>query len=86
MPRGARLDAPDTLHHVMVSGIEGRAIFCDDQDREDFLRRLGGGSRGEGPHPERLGILTGSLSPVGPHGHHPLGAGRARPPDRLLGG
>jgi REP element-mobilizing transposase RayT len=41
MPRGPRLDAPDTLHHVMVRGIEGRAIFRDDQDREDFLRRLG---------------------------------------------
>jgi len=41
MPRGPRLDAPETLHHVMVRGIEGRAIFRDDQDREDFLRRLG---------------------------------------------
>lgn len=40
MPRGPRLDAPETLHHVMVRGIEGRAIFRDDQDREDFLRRL----------------------------------------------
>jgi REP element-mobilizing transposase RayT len=26
----------------MVRGIEGRAIFRDDQDREDFVRRLGG--------------------------------------------
>lgn len=41
MPRGPRLDAPDTLHHVMVRGIEGRAIFRDDQDRDDFVRRLG---------------------------------------------
>jgi REP element-mobilizing transposase RayT len=41
MPHGPRLDAPDTLHHVMVRGTEGRAIFRDDQDREDFLRRLG---------------------------------------------
>src|SRR5512136_2477960 len=41
MPRGPRLDAPDTLHHVMVRGIEGRAIFRDDQDRDDFIRRLG---------------------------------------------
>jgi putative transposase len=41
MPRGPRLDAPDTLHPVMVRGIESRAIFRDDQDREDFLRRLG---------------------------------------------
>lgn len=41
MPRGPRLDAPETVHHVMVRGIEGRAIFRDDQDRDDFVRRLG---------------------------------------------
>ena len=29
MPRGPRLDAPDTLPHVRVRGIEGRAIFRD---------------------------------------------------------
>src|SRR5574341_2363769 len=40
MPRGPRLDAPDTLHHVMVRGIEGRSIFRDDRDRADFVRRL----------------------------------------------
>jgi len=41
MPRGPRLDAPATLHHVMVRGIEGRAIVRDDQDRDDGVRRLG---------------------------------------------
>lgn len=41
MPRGPRLDAPETLHHVMVRGIEGRAIFRDDPDRDEFVRRLG---------------------------------------------
>lgn len=41
MPRGPRLDAPGALHHVMVRGIERCAIFRDDQDREDFVRRLG---------------------------------------------
>ena len=41
MPRQARLDAPGTLHHVMVRGIDGVAIFRDDQDREDFLSRIG---------------------------------------------
>ena len=40
MPRQARLDAPGTLHHVMVRGIDGVAIFRDDQDREDFLSRI----------------------------------------------
>jgi len=40
MPRQARLDAPDTLHHVMVRGIERTAIFRDDVDRADFITRL----------------------------------------------
>jgi putative transposase len=40
MPRGPRLDAPDTLHHVMVRGIERAVIFRDDSDRADFLARL----------------------------------------------
>ena len=42
MPRKARLDAPDALHHIMVRGIERRKIFRDDTDRDDFLKRLGG--------------------------------------------
>ena len=40
MPRLARLDAPDVLHHIMIRGIERRKIFWNDQDREDFLDRL----------------------------------------------
>jgi len=40
MPRQARLDAPGTLHHVMVRGIERTALFRDDQDRADFVARL----------------------------------------------
>jgi putative transposase len=40
MPRHARLDAPDTLHHVMVRGIERTTIFRDDLDRADFIARL----------------------------------------------
>jgi len=41
MPRQARLDAPGTLHHVMVRGIEGAPIFQDDHDRLDFISRTG---------------------------------------------
>ena len=41
MPRGPRLDAPGTLHHVIARGIERRRIVDDDQDRERFLDRLG---------------------------------------------
>jgi hypothetical protein len=40
MPRQARLDAPGTLHHVMIRGIEGQSIFREDKDRENFLSRL----------------------------------------------
>ena len=40
MPRQPRLDAPGVLHHVMVRGIERRAIFRDDTDRADFVGRL----------------------------------------------
>jgi len=41
MPRQARLDAPGTLHHVMIRGIERSPIFKDDQDRGDFISRMG---------------------------------------------
>ncbi|NTW68506.1 MAG: hypothetical protein HGB23_01495 [Chlorobiaceae bacterium] len=41
MPRGARLDAPGALHHVMVRGIERDLLFLDDEDREDFVERMG---------------------------------------------
>jgi REP element-mobilizing transposase RayT len=40
MPRQARLDAPGTLHHVMVRGIERTTIFRDEADRTDFLARV----------------------------------------------
>jgi len=33
MPRRARLDAPGTLHHVIVRGIEKRMIVNDAADR-----------------------------------------------------
>ena len=40
MPRQARLDAPGTLHHVMVRGIDRTALFRDDRDRVDFVARV----------------------------------------------
>jgi len=40
MPRQPRLDAPDTLHHIMVRGIERTQIFRTDTDRGDFVARL----------------------------------------------
>ena len=41
MPRQARLDSPGTLHHVMVRGIEKKAIATDKYDRSDFVKRMG---------------------------------------------
>jgi putative transposase len=41
MPRQARLDAPGTLHHVIIRGIEQKEIISDDCDRLDFVSRMG---------------------------------------------
>ncbi|UCF03896.1 MAG: transposase [Deltaproteobacteria bacterium] len=41
MTRQARLDAPGTLHHVIVRGIEQRKIVDDFHDRKDFISRMG---------------------------------------------
>jgi REP element-mobilizing transposase RayT len=41
MPRKARIDAPGALHHVIVRGIERKAIFKDRFDRNNFVKRLG---------------------------------------------
>jgi putative transposase len=40
MPRQPRLDTPGALHHVIGRGIDGRKIFSNRKDREDFLERL----------------------------------------------
>jgi len=40
MPRQARIDAPEALHHIIVRGIERRDIYLDDEDRMDFVKRL----------------------------------------------
>ncbi len=45
MPRGPRLDAPGVLHHVMVRGLERRAIFRDARDRADFVARVAAGAQ-----------------------------------------
>ena len=41
MPRKARIDAPEAIHHIIVRGTEQRKIFKDDTDRVNFLDRLG---------------------------------------------
>ena len=82
MLRGARLDAPETLHHVMVRGIEIRNIVDDDDDRENFVTRIG-----------ELGLDTGTSifawALIDDHAHILLKSGAAGLPAfmrRLLGG
>jgi REP element-mobilizing transposase RayT len=41
MPRQARLDAPGTLHHVIIRGMEKGRIVDGQKDREMFISRLG---------------------------------------------
>lgn len=41
MPRKARIDAPNALHHIIIRGIECKAIFKDDADRDNFVERFG---------------------------------------------
>jgi putative transposase len=41
MPRQARIDAPGALQHIIIRGIERRAIFKYHTDRDDFIDRLG---------------------------------------------
>ena len=40
MPRHRRLEIPSAVYHVIARGLERRAIFKDNADREEFLRRL----------------------------------------------
>jgi hypothetical protein len=40
MARGARIDFPGALHHIMVRGIEGCFIFQDLTDKESILSRM----------------------------------------------
>ena len=41
MPRGARLNAPGTLHHVILRGINRRRIVNSDTNRKDFVPSMG---------------------------------------------
>lgn len=41
MPRTARIDAPESLHHIIRKGIERRSIFRDEADRDSFVECFG---------------------------------------------
>ena len=70
MPRGARLDAPGSLHHVMVRGIERTAIVLDDKDRQDLLNRIGKAA-------EKTGTVMYAWSLMTNHAHLLLRSGTA---------
>jgi len=38
MPRGPRLNAPGSLHHLIIRGIERGTIVRDDDDRMEFAQ------------------------------------------------
>ncbi len=40
MPRKSRIDAPGAVQHIIIRGIERKAIFKDLDDRENFLDRF----------------------------------------------
>jgi hypothetical protein len=40
MPRQSRIDAPGALHHLIIRGIERKAIFKDDADSYGFIERI----------------------------------------------
>jgi hypothetical protein len=56
MPRSVRLGAPGVLHHVIIRGIEGRNIFREISDRNDFLKRLSAADGGKDSQRKRLPI------------------------------
>lgn len=77
MPRQARLDAPGTLHHVMLRGIEKRVIVTDAEDREDFVTRMGAAARDTG-----TAIYAWALLPN--HAHILLRSGPAGLPKFMM--
>jgi hypothetical protein len=65
MPRQARLDEPGTLHHVMIRGIERKTIFRDDEDRKDFVVRLGNLTQRTGTRLLAWSLLPNHVFPRG---------------------
>ena len=82
MPRLARLDAPGTLHHVIVRGIEKRRIVDDRRDRDALVSRMGEAATSTGTAIYAWSLMTN-------HVHILLRSGRAGLPGfmrRLLTG
>lgn len=82
MPRQARLDAPDTLHHGMVRGSERTAIVRAAADRTDGLARLAAQAEQGAGTVSAGGPPPASRPPPGPDGDATAGARHAESPDR----
>jgi REP element-mobilizing transposase RayT len=39
--RKSRIDAPGAMYHIIVRGIDRQQIFENDEDRNNFLSKLG---------------------------------------------
>ena len=50
MARKLRVQFPGAIYHVTIRGVERRALFLDDDDRERFLSRLADGVDLDGAH------------------------------------
>jgi len=81
MPGGPRLGVEGGVYHVMGRGVERRAIFRDDTDRQNFLRRLEAVAEEKGlgricaarassrtRAPRRCGLAVKCLATSGLHG------------------
>jgi hypothetical protein len=76
MPRQARLDAPGTLHHVMIRGIERSPIFNTDKFNKEICFK-----EGVSEQELRLGVWTrkysGVRAKISYHLSHEFGVSRA---------
>jgi REP element-mobilizing transposase RayT len=78
VPRQPRPDAPGAVHHVWTRGLERRAIFIDEQDREDLLARLVRVLPSGGARSFAWAFVSNHLHAVIQTGQVPLGALLAR--------
>jgi putative transposase len=49
------------MHHVIIRGIERGAIFTDDEDRKELLRRMGTLAKGSGTAIYAFALMTNHL-------------------------
>ena len=72
MPRQARIDAPGALQHITIRGIERKAIFRNETDREDFIDRLGNLIEDYGNGVLCLGFMTNTSTCYCEPARHPF--------------